>query len=69
MATTTIRLKRSTSNKTGIVLKRGEPFYNTTTKKLYIGNSEDESLATKKAITDITSLSIFKTFNMRLSRF
>ena len=54
---TTIRFKRSTSNKTGIVLKRGEPFYNTTTKKLYIGNSEDESLATKKAITDITSLS------------
>lgn len=53
---TTIRLRRSTSNKSSIRLKKGEPFYNTTSHKLYIGNTEDELLEDKKALNELTSL-------------
>lgn len=58
---TLIRLKRRTSaaDNSGVILQAGEAYYNTQSKRLYIGNTdgEDVSANTKKHIAEITNLS------------
>lgn len=56
---TTIRFKRRTSktDSSDVKLHEGEPFYNTQSHRLYIGNKDNETIDTnKKHITQIIAL-------------
>ena len=57
---TKIRLRRRTNSalNTNVVLAAGEPYYNTTSKHLYIGNNDNDlvDVETKKHIAQITTL-------------
>lgn len=53
---TRIRLKRkTTTGNSKVVLQTGEPYYNTKDKRLYIGDSENQSLTNKKHIAQVTT--------------
>lgn len=57
---TKIRLRRRTNSalNTNVVLAAGEPYYNTTSKHLYVGNNDNDlvDVETKKHIAQITTL-------------
>lgn len=57
---TKIRLRRRTNSalNTNVVLAAGEPYYNTTSKHLYIGNNDNDlvDVETKKHVAQITTL-------------
>ena len=51
---TQIKLKRTTDADKSPVLDAGEPFYNLTDKKLFVGNEDSKNLAGRKHIAQVT---------------